>query len=83
MALVDYEGDVQPLYDYYISLDKDVYLQNRITGETSDYELALEVAKIARLSRLKEYTEDVQEYYARVQQTNEGLVGSADFQSFV
>lgn len=83
MSMRGFDGDMKPLYDYYNSLTSALYLKNRIRTEMKDFEMTLELAKIVCYSRLSECVEDVNEYFKASVETEKGLVGSSDFQTFI
>lgn len=82
MRMREYEG-AQDYYDYYKSLVRDLYAVNRIGQEMKDFELAMEVAKIACYSGHQECVQDVEAYYDWKVGTEGVLLGSSDFQVLI
>lgn len=83
MLMRGYEGDMEPFYSYFNSLTSDVYLMNRIEREMNNFEITMEVAKMACYSGQSDCVEDVESYYAAAMGTGDGVVGSGDFQTFI
>lgn len=84
LAMRGYNGDLEELYSYFRSLVGDLYLKNRIsTGEMENFELTIELAKIACYSKQKECLQDVEEYLKKAREGNGELAGSEDFQEFI
>lgn len=79
----DYQGSVQPLYDYYIELLADRYLANRINADMKEFAWTMELAMILCNAGYAECISDVESYYQAATATDEGLSGSSDFQSFI
>lgn len=83
VLLRGYEGDLEALNEYFISLAGDLYLKHRIGGEMLDFEMTMELAKIVCAAGLPECLQDVRDYYETGLETGNGVSGSSDFQQFV
>lgn len=75
--------NIYPFYAYYNNLTREIYWENRIGREMENFELTLEVSKIACYSGHPECVTDVEDYYVEAVQTEAGLLGSKDFRTFV
>ena len=83
MDMWGYKGDMEPFVGYFRNLTRDKYLANRIQKEMKNFEMTIDVAKIACATGLPECLKDVEDYYVAAQESKEGLIGSRDFQAFI
>lgn len=76
-----YPGDLKFFYEYFRDQTRDVYLENRLQGPKQDFEMTMEVGKIACNAGLQECIKDMEDYYKA--SAASGLMGSPDFQKFI
>lgn len=73
----------EPFHGCFNTLAKDVYSRNTIGVEMNDFAMTMEVARITCAAGHRDCVKDAEEYYAKVVDTEDGLVGSGDFQVLV